>query len=137
MKLLLKQLNSSFLAVGLMLLVLVSCKEDNEPTPAVESANAKVNNWIYDNMEFYYYWNTQLPASTDKELEPDAYFQSLLVSEDRFSWIQKDYKELVNSLQGITKESGYEFVLYRESEGSNNVIAQILYTKPTSPAASA
>jgi carboxyl-terminal processing protease len=133
----LKKLNSGWLTMIVVLLVLSSCKEENEPTPAVESANAKVNNWISENMEFWYYWNTQLPASPDKDLEPEAYFKSLLVSEDRFSWIQPNYKELVNSLQGITKESGYEFVLYRESEGSNNVIAQILYVKPNSPAAAA
>lgn len=131
-------LKGSWLFV-LLLLVFVSCKED-DPAPAgpeVNSPHAKVNNWIYDNMEFWYYWNETLPASTNKSLEPGAYFKSLLNSEDRFSWIQENYQDLVNSLQGITKESGYEFVLYRESEGSNNVIAQILYTKPSSPAAAA
>lgn len=132
-----KKRNSGWLTMIVMLLVLISCKEENEPTPAVETANAKVNNWIYENMEFWYYWNTQLPTSTDKDQEPDTYFESLLVSEDRFSWIQPNYKELLNSLQGITKEAGYEFVLYRESEGSNNVISQILYVKPNSPAAAA
>lgn len=132
----LKKLRTGWLFV-LVLLVLSACKEENEPTPAVESENAKINNWIYENMEFWYYWNTQLPTSTSKDQEPEDYFKSLLVSEDRFSWIQPDYQELVNSLQGITKESGYEFVLYRESEGSNNVIAQILYTKANSPAVAA
>lgn len=129
--------NRSWFVLLAMLLVLVSCREDNEPTPVVESENSKINSWIYENMDFYYYWNTQLPTSTDKDQEPDDYFQSLLVSEDRFSWIQPNYQELVNSLQGITKESGYEFVLYRESEGSNNVISQVLYTKPNSPASTA
>lgn len=131
-------LKSSWLLM-LLLLVFVSCKED-DPTPVepeAQSPHAKVNSWIYENMDFWYYWNSSMPTSTDKSLEPDAYFESLLNSEDRFSWIQENYQELVNSLQGITKESGYEFVLYKESEGSNNVIAQILYTKPNSPAASA
>src|SRR5690606_3550142 len=39
----------------------------------------------------------------------------------------------LNSLQGINKESGFEYVLYKEDD-SNNVIAQILYVKPSSPA---
>jgi C-terminal processing protease CtpA/Prc len=85
-------------------------------------------------MEFWYLWNTQLPANPDKGQEPEPFFRSLLSSEDRFSWIQDDYQELLNSLQGISKESGYEFALYRESEGSDNVIAQVLYIKPGSPA---
>ena len=39
----------------------------------------------------------------------------------------------MNSLKGISKEAGFEFVLYQE-EGSSNVLAQILYIKPGSPA---
>jgi carboxyl-terminal processing protease len=124
--------NSWFIA--LLLLVFVSCKED-DPAPVIDSPNAKVNNWIYENMEFWYYWNTQLPTSTNKSLAPEEYFKSLLNSEDRFSWIEENYQELLNSLQGITKESGFEFVLYKENQTSNTVIAQILYTKPNSPAA--
>lgn len=137
MNLHLEKFRSGWLAIVILLVATVSCKEDNDPVPAVETANTKVNSWIYQNMEFWYYWNTQLPATSDKNQEPEDYFQSLLVSEDRFSWIQPNYQELVNSLQGITKESGYEYVLYRESEGSNNVIAQILYVKPNSPASAA
>jgi carboxyl-terminal processing protease len=136
-KLRLNRSMNSWLRTLLLLVVFVSCREDNDPAPVVESPNAKVNTWISENMNFWYYWNTTLPTKTDKSLAPDDYFQSLLNAEDRFSWIEKDYKDLVNSLQGITKESGFEFVLYRESDGSANVIAQILYTKPNSPAAAA
>ena len=75
--------------------------------------------------------NCQL--STDKNLNPDDFFQSLLTDDDRFSWIQENYQELLNSLKGISKEAGFEFVLYQE-DGSNNVLAQILYIKPGSPA---
>lgn len=37
----------------------------------------------------------------------------------------------------MTKEDGFEFGLFRESAGSNNVIGQIVYVKPNSPASSA
>jgi carboxyl-terminal processing protease len=117
--------------------VLVSCKEDDPSPDAVASENSKVNEWILENMKFWYLWNEELPSNPDKSLAPEPFFESLLVSEDRFSWIQDDYQELVNSLQGISKESGYEFVLYRESQSNTNVIAQILYIKPNSPAATA
>ena len=59
-----------------------------------------------------------------------------MTDDDRFSWIQEDYQELLNSLKGISKEAGFEFVLYQE-DGSNNVQAQILYIKPGSPAENA
>lgn len=127
----------SWFALLILMLVSFSCREDNEPTPVSESPNAKVNDWIYEKMKFWYYWNNQLAASPDKTQEPESFFKSLLSSEDRFSWIQEDYQELLNSLQGINKESGYEFVLYKENESSSNVIAQLLYVKPNSPATSA
>lgn len=136
----LTKFSSSWFMFALLLLVFVSCRED-DPVPVKEnevaSPNAKINNWIYENMEFWYYWNKNLPATTDKSLEPKAYFESLKNSQDRFSWIQENYQELLNSLQGINKEIGVEYVLYKESESSNNVIAQVLYTKPNSPAATA
>jgi carboxyl-terminal processing protease len=122
------------MAVLVMLFAFASCKED-DPAPAEDQTpNGKINSWIEENMAFWYLWNDQLPQNPDKSLSPDAFFESLLVDQDRFSWIQDDYQELINSLQGVTKESGYEFVLYRESAENNNVIAQIVYIKPDSPA---
>jgi C-terminal processing protease CtpA/Prc len=111
-----------------------ACKDD-DPSPANE--NEYVNNWILENMQAWYYWEDQLPSSPDKNLAPPDFFESLLADEDRFSWIQEDYEELLNSLQGINKEAGFEFTLYRESEGSNNLFGQIVYIKPSSPAATA
>lgn len=123
---------------ALLLLVsfaFTSCEDDEGSSPS--ASNAKVNDWILENMEFWYYWNTQLPGSTDKTLAPDQYFESLLVQEDRFSWIQDDYQELLNSLQGISKEAGFEFVLYLESQTGSNVVGQIMYVKPNSSASAA
>lgn len=123
--------------------LVLSCREDDPepvvspPASVVDGAHAQVNSWIYENMEYWYLWNEALPESPDKNKDPESFFKSLLHSEDRFSWIQANYRELLNSLQGITKEAGYEYVLYREKEGSENVLMQILYTKPGSPAANA
>ncbi len=115
-----------------LLLVLASCDKD-EP----EHPHEYVNNWIYKNMDFWYYWNSTLPANPNKTLEHEAFFKSLLNSNDRFSWIQDNFKELQNSLRGISKEAGYEIALYRESADNNNVLAQIVYVKPNSPATNA
>ncbi len=116
----------------LLLVVLPSCDKD-EP----EHPNEYVNNWIYSNMDFWYYWNSSLLTNPDKTLEHEEFFKSLLNSSDRFSWIQDNFKELQNSLQGISKEAGYEIALYRESTDNNNVFAQIVYVKPNSPASNA
>ncbi len=115
----------------LTFILFIGCNSD-EPL----GQNEYVNKWILDNMEFYYLWNEDIPNSPNKSQEPEAFFESLLSNEDRFSWIQEDYQELLNSLQGVNKEAGYEFKLYRESTSNENVIAQVVYIKAGSPAAS-
>jgi carboxyl-terminal processing protease len=127
-----KSVRGWIVLVGVFFFVTVSCSDD-DPSPA-ENDNAYVNDWIYGNMKDWYYWENDLPSAPDKKTDPEAFFKSLLSDHDRFSWIQENYIDLLNSLNGINKEAGYEFVLYRESETSNNVIAQILYVKPDSPA---
>jgi carboxyl-terminal processing protease len=123
----------SLFAVG-SLLILQSCKKD-DPQPAA-NPNDYVNSWIFSNMKEAYYWTDKLPSSPNKELKPDAFFESLLNKpDDKFSWIQENYQDLLNSLQGINKEAGYEFALYRS--GTTNVIAQIVYIKKSSPAETA
>lgn len=118
-------------SVVLVVVMLTSCKDDE-----VGAGKSYVNNWIYTNMEFWYYWNTQIPNSPNRSLEPPDFFNSLLSSQDRFSWIQDDFEELLKSLQGITKEAGYEFKLYQK-EGTNDLFMQVMYVKPNSPAANA
>jgi carboxyl-terminal processing protease len=121
------------IAVVALFAFVSSCDDDDEPSnTVVDENNRHVNDWISQNMDFWYLWSNELPASADKNLNPDAFFQSLLSHDDRFSWIQENYQELLNSLKGISKEAGFEFVLYQE-EGSANVLAQILYIKPGSP----
>lgn len=112
----------------IVLVILPACNDDDE------HPNEYVNNWIEVNMDFWYYWNTDLPSNPDKTLAPNEFFESLLSNDDRFSWIQENYQALLNSLQGVNEEAGYELALYRESMDNNVVIAQIVYIKPASPA---
>jgi len=114
----------------LLFVILISGCNSDEP----ESKNEYVNRWILENMELYYLWNTDIPNSPNKSQEPDVFFESLLSNEDRFSWIQENYQELLNSLQGINKEAGYEFLLYRDNVNPENVLAQVVYVKAGSPA---
>ena len=141
----LKSFSINLAGLFVIFLVAASCKEDEVvpvkelekqvPVVVKNEANHYVNSWILENMQYWYLWNEQIPTTVDKNMDPESYFDELLSDDDRFSWIQTNYQELLNSLQGISKEAGYEFVLYREKEGSDNVILQILYTKPQSPAA--
>lgn len=99
-----------------------------------DNPHEKINEWIEANMRYFYYWNSKIPSEPSRILAPDDFFYSLLYSGDRFSWIQENYMELLQSLQGVNKEAGYELKLYLESEATGHVIAQIIYVKPGSPA---
>ncbi len=130
------KLNASLwqLLIISIVIFISACKKD-EVKP---NNNSSINTWIDSNMRYIYYWNDKIPASVDKSKNPKDYFDALLYkTEDRFSWIQENFTDLINSLNGIAKEAGYDLKLYRESESNKNVIAQITYIKPNSPASDA
>jgi C-terminal processing protease CtpA/Prc len=113
---------------------LSACRED-EPAPL--GPNEYVNNWILENMQAVYYWNSSIPANPDKSLTPPDFFDALLDPADRFSFLQENYLELQKQLQGIRKEAGYDFTLYRETANSDNLVAQLIFVKANSPATAA
>lgn len=121
--------------LSLIVIVGFSCDETGTEE---ENEHQYVNDWIKENMDVYYYWTNKLPASSDKSLSPDRYFKSLLYTfnkqsapdGDRFSWIQDDYKSLVDGLSGIVaQEIGFDYRLYLFQEGSDAVVGQITYVK--------
>ncbi|WP_288369490.1 S41 family peptidase [uncultured Algoriphagus sp.] len=112
--------------------------EDQNPPPVDPGSEVAVNRWIQEVMDQVYFWLDDMRTPVAETSAPEDYFESLLFRPtDRFSAIYPDYQELINSLNGVTLESGYEFILFRESQNSDNVIAEITYIKKNSPAASA
>jgi carboxyl-terminal processing protease len=130
------QSHRSFLFIFLFI-ISWSCKDKEEELPApVLDPNEITNNWILEVMSEVYYWLDDLGKPIDKKSDPEDFFEALLNRPtDRFSAIYPDYQELINGLSGVSLEAGYEFQLYRASSTSNNVIAEISYTKKNSPAA--
>ncbi len=118
-------------------LFFTSCEKDNSGS---DPNREYVNNWIYDEMSFYYLWNFYIPNQPDNTLKPEQFFESLLykrgeVIGDRFSWMQENYAELLGSLNGVTSyDVGFEYTGYLMSPGSNEVIGQIAYVKPNTDA---
>ena len=117
--------------------LLWSCKDDDKD-PVVDSEltlEEEINNWIFDVMDEVYYWRLNMKTPIAETSDPTNYFNSLLYTPtDRFSVIYPDYQELINSLQGISLDPGYEFKLYRMPD-SDNVYAEVIYVKKNSPAA--
>ena len=108
------------------------CNKDPDPA----NDYREINDWILEEMNLYYYWNTKIPRKTNKALHPEDYFESLLYkTEDRFSWIQEDYTELMKYLSGVTTEAGYEFNVFTPDKIL--VYGYIAYIKPGTPAEAA
>lgn len=122
------------LLLVLITLVTFSCQEEEAP-PVDPGSNQAVNRWILSLMDEVYLWLDNLGTPIAENSDPEDYFESLLFRPtDRFSVIYPDYQELINSLNGVTLEAGYEFILYRENQSGNNVIAEVSYIKKNSPA---
>jgi carboxyl-terminal processing protease len=119
-----------------LIFVFSSCqdKDDNNPNRILDP-NEKVNTWVKDVMDDVYLWLEQMRPGIAKTSDPEDFFESLLNRPtDRFSVIYPDYQELMNQLQGVNLEAGYEILLARESETNNNIIAFVTYVKKGSPA---
>ena len=133
--------------------LLSSCKTPEEVTPVTTPTTSttvatgavtdgEVNDWILENMKFWYYWNDKIPATPDKSLTPDKFFDSILYkynattnpTGDRFSWIQESVEDLKASLSGEETTTGMEFKLFLREANSTDVIAKVLYVQRNSPA---
>jgi carboxyl-terminal processing protease len=130
---------SRFLILSLLSVTLLSCQKEEDTLPSVDpTSNEAVNRWILDLMSEVYYWLDDLGTPIAETSDPEDYFEALLNRPtDRFSVIYPDYEELINALSGISLEAGYEFILFKESATSDNVIAEISYIKNNSPASAA
>lgn len=109
--------------------MLMAC---NSNDPVTE--NEQINDWIYANMNYWYLWTDALPSKKNTKQFPADFYESLLNSQDRFSFIYEDYEELLALLNGVSLESGFEFKLYYANEGSPNLIMQLIYIKDGAPA---
>jgi carboxyl-terminal processing protease len=132
MKLSIKEIIKYFLLIGLVV-HFQSCQEKEEPNP-IDGSNASINKWSKSIMDQIYYWLDDMRNPISINSDPTDYFESLLFRPtDRYSAIFPDYQELINSLQGVSKESGYEFSLVQQAN-TENVLGVITYVKKGSPA---
>tara|TARA_X000000950_G_C13840396_1_gene629984 strand:- start:90 stop:1517 length:1428 start_codon:yes stop_codon:yes gene_type:complete len=134
------------------LFLVLSCSKNDadDATLNLSETGLELSDFIWKGLNQYYYWQEDVPnlanSKTDNSNEyaqfiqrnpnPKSFFESLLYAEDRFSWIVDDYIELENSFQGIVASNGMEFSLFRQEEGSNDLVGWIKYVHEDSDAKS-
>ncbi|MEO6149634.1 MAG: S41 family peptidase, partial [Mucilaginibacter sp.] len=113
--------------------VLNGCKKEDKPGPVTGPAtNTEINTWIKDSLDRYYYWADKLPANTNTNLEPIPYFNSIINSADRFSFIT--LPGTGSSLTATSRSKyGFDYLIFTEP-ASNRVLGLITLVMNTSPA---
>ena len=102
-----------FLLIMLFSVVAVSCDTVPEPEPEPEpdkpqapELTVKVNEFIEAVMKDVYLWYATVPdIDTRYEFDSQVYFDKLLNTEDKWSFVTEDAKKLEDSFEG--KETSY------------------------------
>jgi len=140
-----------FLAMGLFF---TSCNNNDDsldpgeqPDPD-EQANVVVQDFMWKAMNFWYFWQADVPNLSDTKFSTDAEYTTFLESEedpavffdeklsfteDRFSFYNSDYKILTQRSSGISTTNGLEFGLVRFGD-SDDVFGFVRYILPNSDA---
>jgi C-terminal processing protease CtpA/Prc len=115
--------------------------QDTDDTAISLEGELQISDFVWEGLNTYYYWQEDVPNLADSKTsdekayaqfisentEPEAFFQSLLHENDRFSWIQDDYEELENLLQGIYATNGVEFGLTLACSNCDEVVGYVKY----------
>ncbi|MCM8570801.1 S41 family peptidase [Gramella jeungdoensis] len=144
-----------FLLTGGML---VSCsKDDNDDIPnppdnggkTEVSLELEIKDFVWKGMNEIYLYKSDIPElandyfADQEELydwletwdtPENLFYDGLVASQDRFSFITDDYIELENSFSGISETTGVDYRLYRLSSGSNDIFGVVRYIIPGSNA---
>lgn len=120
---------------------------DDNPQPTSE--DLEIHHFMWQAMNLWYFWQQDVPDladdrfATDQEYteflgsedKPEDFMESILFSEDRFTFWNEDYTTLVNNLSGISKSNGLEFGLVQFAN-SNEIFGYVRYIIPNSNASS-
>ena len=140
----------SLLALAMLFLFMVSCKEDMiEPTTPVETPPtavatqfSQINSWAYDVMKDAYFWSNVLPArrGLDSLANPKEYFEKLIYNRttvDRFSGITDDIASMQKQFNGISKIFGIQYQLAFTDQTQSSIGLFLSYVVKGSPAEAA
>lgn len=144
--------------IALLLLSAVFSCTDQDDEAFIYPKDSEVQHFMWQGLNQWYFWQADAPNLGDnrfatneeyidyleKYTDPEEFFyqtcykHSRIIGEanaiDRFSFLNKDYRVLVNSLNGISKSNGMEFGLVR-FQGSSDIFGYVRYIVPNSDAA--
>ncbi|MTI87413.1 MAG: PDZ domain-containing protein [Balneolaceae bacterium] len=129
----LKLKNYSLLLVLIIPFLTLSCKKSSTGPDNEQGPYFNVNQWMNVNMDFYYFWNDEVPEEVDGTILPQTYFNSMLNSEDEFSFMSDDAEALLNDLQGSSFSAGFS-AAFGAFSGTDDIFIIVEYVYPGTPA---
>ncbi|WP_163323926.1 S41 family peptidase [Draconibacterium mangrovi] len=134
-----KNLAKTTLLLFVAVAVFTACSKD-DPTPEGPEASEytkKVNKFIYEAMNDVYFWYDKLPdIDYNYETDSKAYFEKLLYTDDKWSYITDDVDALEASFEGTEKTYGWSLAFGRFSN-TGNIFAIVEFVYPETPASAA
>jgi len=115
--------------------LMASCDDEDESPLQIPEETFIINQFIQEEMEFWYFWEDQIPDGLDPRVEPDSrqFFQDMLFEEDRFSIITDDAAALNDFFEGTATDFGWSLTAASIS-GSDDIVGFIDYVIPNTPA---
>lgn len=150
-----KRISRSLVLLFLAAFSLQSCDDKDD---VAASPNLQINNFIWRGLNEVYLWQADVPNLADNRFanqdaldsflkgysKPKDLFEDLLNKPeskypngdaiDRFSWIVDDYTVLEQELNGITKNSGIDFMLSYKPGSTTELLGFVRYIIPNSDA---
>lgn len=113
---------------------MISCYSDDTVMNSEHETNSEINHWTYKMMDYYYYWDKEIPKKiTDYETPVIDFFKSLLHEKDRFS--ESFIKDnIIGESINTTASYGFESMFGYIDENKTNICGLILYVYPGSTA---
>jgi len=155
------KLKNLLILSSLLLLILSACTKDEDvinnpgsetenPVNSTENVELEVESFVYKGLNEIYLYKSDIPeladdffSSSNEKNEflanassPEALFDDLTASFDRFSFITDDYNSLEERFQGMSGATGIKFGIGQIS-GTGNVFGIIRYVLPNTSAAQA
>ncbi|MGA9639358.1 S41 family peptidase [Flavobacterium sp.] len=113
-----------------LVLLFISCSHDSPVMVYEQGTNENVNQWMYQQMKRYYYWNETMPNEGDLSIDPKEYFSKLLQPTDRFSYTLH-LSKAETFPQSVRGNFGFDVAFI---EHGGKVYGVVLYVLADSPA---
>jgi C-terminal processing protease CtpA/Prc len=108
----------------------------------------EISDFVWKSLNQYYFWQNEVPKLSDsisadlqnyeefilKNKDPEVFFDNLMHPDDKFSFIEKNYSDLENLIQGVIASNGVEFGLLFACNNCRQLIGYVKYILPGSDA---